>query len=1130
MNLPVDPQHQDSPVSTEEQTSTTIRDSDAESIQESEEDDAGNTRDDRPPDTTTTIETAVKEVAMKEMDEDTPQAEEVCDQTQDGELVGTSEFKSSDIQSKSAVDQQTMNQSNSREIPVEELHDEYSVKDNESRDKEEDTEKTAEERSFSENIEMEESVQTETVSSPQEELSVREERHVHFQVSEVRDAHNLDADLQKVHEMHEIQVHSDLQAPEHTGNISEPAGFSSTGNRRKLGSSRRHKGRRQVQDSAAETHRELEAEVVEATRDDGINETPSSSQVSHQEHANDGTSRSSPLTVAEEEEDPQVENLEGSSSEEEAETKNLIKTEEKHMREIPDKCKTEDTGLIRVDDSLQDEVEQKYEDSADKELTAQEINMSHEISHAENFDAAHNNSDTFAPLDISHEEQQPALDASEDTGTSIVDSACKSQQEEKALSVYSDNVQKISKQTRKTFGSHRKSQINRKQKYTTDNDETEENTLNAPSDEMEMLEEVATIYTTDIEQSQNAEPSISIAVHKGQDMNETSAVVDPELHSSTRHLHGIENNIKAEDLMAASPEAESPHLSDDVETPVQFVLLPNVFDVDVERLQPDIHFTSVVSESNSGTKTECAINIDSPITQSFYGFTQSASSDQERNLIQDQDANEQNTKTEVGDVADLNIVKSVMEGGAGERKDAHADTQGPKTVSDRAQDTKVEMKNTSPNSNVTNRRRKLGSTRRSLGFISKREGLHQKVEDDNKMTEAATNVDVSESVAGIEEQTLGKPGEDHLDSEPGEENGSSDQKHSARQIREGSPVPEQLEETDHQVIAHDIPARSTTAPKQDVMSQSVSGRRKRKMGSRRKIHGQQTHENQTAREREERIYEEAEKAAEISTGESETAYEHRDQDLDKKSEADEKDKKPSFGVSGAQTGEQSRPVRNKTPQVAPTRHGQDDVILGQKNLTSDQFNNAKGNTYNVVMVGDSGVGKTSFMRRAQTGKFSMDIPSSICLDMCLWTVVVDGKPVVLRLWDTAGQERFHSITRQIFNKAQAFLLMYDITSSKSFTAVRYWVNCIQESAVEKVTILVLGNKNDNAEREVKTEEGESLAKEYNSDFLECSAATGDNVVQSLENVARLLSEKANRQEESLKLEKEPRQKRTSRCC
>uniref|UniRef100_A0A3Q0SDK6 RAB44, member RAS oncogene family n=1 Tax=Amphilophus citrinellus TaxID=61819 RepID=A0A3Q0SDK6_AMPCI len=196
--------------------------------------------------------------------------------------------------------------------------------------------------------------------------------------------------------------------------------------------------------------------------------------------------------------------------------------------------------------------------------------------------------------------------------------------------------------------------------------------------------------------------------------------------------------------------------------------------------------------------------------------------------------------------------------------------------------------------------------------------------------------------------------------------------------------------------------------------------------------------------------------------------------------------------------------------------------------------NLKSKRYDVVMIGDSSVGKTSFMKRAQSGKFSLDLPASIGLDSLIWPVVVDGKPLVLQLWDTAGQERFHSITKQVFHKAQAFLLMYDITSTKSFSAVSYWANCIQESAAENVIVLLLGNKNDCSQRQVKTHQGEILAKEYDFEFMECSAATGENVIQSLEIVARYMDtfiiQRIDTREEATVLHKEPEQKKSSRCC
>ncbi|KAG9339285.1 hypothetical protein JZ751_023985 [Albula glossodonta] len=186
--------------------------------------------------------------------------------------------------------------------------------------------------------------------------------------------------------------------------------------------------------------------------------------------------------------------------------------------------------------------------------------------------------------------------------------------------------------------------------------------------------------------------------------------------------------------------------------------------------------------------------------------------------------------------------------------------------------------------------------------------------------------------------------------------------------------------------------------------------------------------------------------------------------------------------------------------------------------------------YNVVLVGNSAVGKTSFMRRFQSGEFCTDHCATIGLDSCIQTLHIDGTRVILQLWDTAGQERYHSITKQILRKAQGLLLMYDITSSSSFLDVRYWLSSIQEGASDDVIILLLGNKNDSSKREVSYQDGETLAREYSIRFMECSAATGDNVSLSMNILARMLKQQVDeKQEGNFMLHKMPPKKKSG-CC
>ncbi|XP_057259779.1 ras-related protein Rab-44 [Pezoporus wallicus] len=186
--------------------------------------------------------------------------------------------------------------------------------------------------------------------------------------------------------------------------------------------------------------------------------------------------------------------------------------------------------------------------------------------------------------------------------------------------------------------------------------------------------------------------------------------------------------------------------------------------------------------------------------------------------------------------------------------------------------------------------------------------------------------------------------------------------------------------------------------------------------------------------------------------------------------------------------------------------------------------------YNVLFVGDSHVGKTSFLYRLHADTFNPHLTATVGLDYQVKSFVVDNKCFALRLWDSAGQERYHSITKQFFRKADGVVLMYDITSEYSFLDVQYWLSCIQEGAEDGVAILLLGNKTDcAAERQVPMEQGERLAKEHQLMFYECSAASGHNISESMVSLIRLL--KVNEDKLKNKAEEVPKlpQKKKS-CC
>ncbi|XP_051780352.1 trichohyalin-like isoform X2 [Erpetoichthys calabaricus] len=204
--------------------------------------------------------------------------------------------------------------------------------------------------------------------------------------------------------------------------------------------------------------------------------------------------------------------------------------------------------------------------------------------------------------------------------------------------------------------------------------------------------------------------------------------------------------------------------------------------------------------------------------------------------------------------------------------------------------------------------------------------------------------------------------------------------------------------------------------------------------------------------------------------------------------------------------------REEEDMSQPVKLNRDDV---EELMANSGLSQKQDKLYNVVFIGESSVGKTSFIKKFCNGVFRLDLCATVGIDSCLRSLTVGGEQFVLQLWDTAGQERYHSITKQIFRKADGIVLMYDVTSSCTYVAVRYWLSCIEEGTNGDLPVLLLGNKTDISEkREVQVQEGGSLAKEYGFQFMECSAASGYNVNESMASLARALKEKEDMMKEN----------------
>ncbi|SBS84505.1 ras-related protein Rab-1A, putative (RAB1a) [Plasmodium ovale curtisi] len=150
--------------------------------------------------------------------------------------------------------------------------------------------------------------------------------------------------------------------------------------------------------------------------------------------------------------------------------------------------------------------------------------------------------------------------------------------------------------------------------------------------------------------------------------------------------------------------------------------------------------------------------------------------------------------------------------------------------------------------------------------------------------------------------------------------------------------------------------------------------------------------------------------------------------------------------------------------------------------------------YKIILIGDSGVGKSCILLRFSDDHFTESYITTIGVDFRFRTIKVNEKIVKLQIWDTAGQERFRTITSAYYRGADGIIIIYDTTDRNSFLHINDWVNEIDKYTNEETCKLLVGNKADcKDEMEIPTTEGENKAKELNIPFIETSAKDSTNV-------------------------------------
>jgi len=164
--------------------------------------------------------------------------------------------------------------------------------------------------------------------------------------------------------------------------------------------------------------------------------------------------------------------------------------------------------------------------------------------------------------------------------------------------------------------------------------------------------------------------------------------------------------------------------------------------------------------------------------------------------------------------------------------------------------------------------------------------------------------------------------------------------------------------------------------------------------------------------------------------------------------------------------------------------------------------------FKLLLIGDSGVGKTCILFRFSDDAFNTTFISTIGIDFKIKTIELKGKKIKLQIWDTAGQERFHTITTSYYRGAMGIMLVYDITNSKSFENIAKWLRNIDEHANEDVEKMILGNKCDMDEnRAVPKDRGEAIAREHGIKFMETSAKNNINIERAFQELAEAILNK-----------------------
>ena len=174
----------------------------------------------------------------------------------------------------------------------------------------------------------------------------------------------------------------------------------------------------------------------------------------------------------------------------------------------------------------------------------------------------------------------------------------------------------------------------------------------------------------------------------------------------------------------------------------------------------------------------------------------------------------------------------------------------------------------------------------------------------------------------------------------------------------------------------------------------------------------------------------------------------------------------------------------------------------------------------LIILGDSGVGKTNIIQRYISDTFNAETRATVGVEFFVKNYRVNNDIIKLEIWDTAGQERYKSITSAYYKGSRGALIVYDITRTITFEDIEKWKNEINEKVKGSLKLMLIGNKCDlKDERKVSIEEALEKAKLLNIPLMETSALDSTNIQKAFENILKEMYKEFKKEKKKEKIEK-----------